>query len=235
MIYVIGDIHGCLGPLTAALKSITRDRISSEDTVVFLGDYIDRGKQSRQVIEASLEWERFHPRTIFLRGNHEDMLLRAKKEWIENDSGITLDSDAFHLWWQNGGSETLRSYRASRKTWASSLPPSHWEFFNRTQLEYLEGGYHFVHAGLLPKNAFWEYPDEDPRLWIREPFLYSQEDFGGRIVVFGHTPQLNARPLVMPNKIGLDTAAVFGGRLTLALLDPNAEGDDRLRFEIRQF
>jgi serine/threonine protein phosphatase 1 len=225
----VGDIHGCVEMLQALLEGVA---LRPEDTLVFLGDYIDRGKHSKRVVETLLATRQKHANTVCLRGNHEDMLLRAAREWDRYGEEAWLGGDWTAIWWRNGGNRTAKSYGASRNTWRRAIPPAHWEFFGSTALEYTEGGYHFVHAGLVPPGVVWEEP-EDPRLWIREPFIESEHDFG-RIVVFGHTPQLSMAPLVMPNKICLDTAAVFGGRLTLAVFDPDAEGDARLEFAVRQ-
>ena len=93
-------------------------------------------------------------------------------------------------------------------------------------MEYVTKHYHFVHAGLLPPGRHWEGEGWglDPRLWIREPFLSSRADFDGRTVVFGHTPQMSGLPLIARNKIGLDTAAVFGGPLTAAAFESDFSG-----------
>jgi serine/threonine protein phosphatase 1 len=106
--------------------------------------------------------------------------------------------------------------------WVDSIPADHWDFLEKTRFEHQIPGYHFVHAGLLPPNVSWDMGGWglDPRLWIRNEFLNSAADFDGRIVVFGHTPQMSGKPLVQPNKIGIDTGAVFGKALTAAIIDP---------------
>lgn len=230
LIYAIGDIHGCDDKLRQALRCLAR-KVRREDTVVFLGDSIDRGPGSRQAVEQLLEWKGRHADTVFLRGNHEQMILDARGEI----GGDLLSSEALQLWWINGGRETVRSYGGTVRSWGEAVPENHWEFFESTRMEHMQGAYHFVHAGLLPEGAAWAHPDRDPRLWIREEFIRSGVDFGGRVVVFGHTPQLNGRPLVRRNKIGLDTAAVFGGVLTVAGFDPEAQEEDRLTLDTECF
>ncbi|MBW3622942.1 MAG: serine/threonine protein phosphatase [Armatimonadetes bacterium] len=238
MIYAIGDIHGCHRQLIPALDEIASRDLRPEETVVFLGDYIDRGNDSRAVVDSLMRWKEKHGNTVFLRGNHEQMLLDAREDLLRLGGEGMLYSDALPRWWQNGGNATARSYRASMNTWPRAIPPDHWQFFRQTAMEYAEGGYHFLHAGRLPEGMTWEYADRadiDPRLWIRGPFLSYEGDFQGKVVVFGHTPQLDAKPLIHPNKIGLDTAAVFGGKLSMAVLDPDADGEARLEFELLQW
>lgn len=217
-----------------ALLDLLQDMpLRAEDNVVFLGDYVDRGENVCRVLDLLLEFRSRFDNVTFLRGNHEQLMLDAR------DSATTVvPSNAMQelspetlLWLQNGGIETLESYMAgiapgsvedAIARWWEWIPHSHWEFLRATQLEFLTPHYHFVHAGLLPPGQSWEGATwgMEPRLWIREPFLSSQERYDGRIVVFGHTPQLNGQPLVQHNKIGIDTGAVFGGPLTLAALTP---------------
>jgi serine/threonine protein phosphatase 1 len=145
--------------------------------------------------------------------------------------GSFLLSDEMLLWLSNGGDETMTSYSTEMDDedflqWWTIVPDSHWEFLRCTKMEHITGRYHFVHAGILPYGKYWEGADRnfDPRLWIREPFLSSTEDFAGRIVVFGHTPQKSGYPLMRKNKIGIDTGAVFGGPLTAIGINPESKG-----------
>lgn len=233
-LYAIGDIHGQVTMLRTLLGKLRDDGLSPQDTLVFLGDYVDRGENSCGVIEMLLALRAEYPNTIFLRGNHEQLMLNARDapppEYDADEKELALP-EALQLWLVNGGGETLVSYRPDMTIddllrWWEILPESHWEFVEATELEYITERYHFVHAGLLPPGRTWEGAEMglDPRLWIREPFLSSRADFGGRVVVFGHTPQMNGRPFRKPNRLGLDTAAVFGRRLTAAALDPVASG-----------
>lgn len=238
MIYAIGDIHGQLTMLRDLLEQIRPRFTPGEDRLLFLGDYIDRGEDSKGVIDLLLELRAEIPDTIFLRGNHEQLILDALEgpPPAETDQvGYVMFSDITINWIQNGGQETLMSYEVRDwLKWWESIPAEHWEFIKATETEVITETYHFVHAGLLPEGETWEGADWglDPRLWIREPFLASEVMFGGRIVVFGHTPQTTGRPLIMFNKIGLDTGAVFGGPLTAAIFNPNAVGPPRLNPEL---
>lgn len=229
MIYAIGDIHGKQGMMCVLLAQLQAAGLRDEDQVVFLGDYVDRGENSCGVVESLLRFREHHPRCVFLRGNHEQLMLNARDADAprlgESEDSIVL-SDEMLLWLQNGGLETLRSYGGCSDIermlhWWEIIPDTHWDFYQATEMEYITDRLHFVHAGLLPPGMGWEGEsyELDPRLWIREPFLSSRHDFDGRIVVFGHTPQPNGRPLYRRRQIGIDTGAVFGGPLTAAAFD----------------
>ena len=214
MIFAIGDIHGRADMLHAALTELQL-ALKAADTVVFLGDYIDRGDDSRGVIESIMEFKAWHEKTVCLRGNDEQMLLDA------------LAGDSLDLWLQNGGMNTARSYKLSPPAFLrGEMPGTHLDFLKGTLLEWESVRFHFVHAGLVPPSRQPEWSElrsiylvpAEPRLWIRREFIASEEDFG-KIVVFGHTVQKSHLPLIMANKVGLDTGAVFGGRLTVGILD----------------
>ena len=232
MIYAIGDIHGQITMLTEMLDMIRCRPLRDEDEIVFLGDYIDRGEDSRAVLDLLIGFSREHENVVFLRGNHEQLMLDARDGPAPEPAeqpGYVLHSAAMLTWLQNGGVDTLLNYEVNDfACWWDFIPRSHWQFIRETQLEHLSDRYHFVHAGLLPPGKSWEgdYWDRhvDPRLWIREPFLSSRHNFDGRTVVFGHTPQRNGRPMLGRNKIGLDTGAVFGGPLTAAVFAPTVPG-----------
>ncbi len=230
-IFAIGDVHGQITLLNELLQKIPA---APEDRFLFLGDYIDRGEDSNAVIERLLALKGERPDTIFLRGNHEELLLNALTDDCPDESEIERSGfpEKTMLWLQNGGWDTLRSYAPEDLgDWKAVFPETHLEFFRDTRREFLTDAYHFVHAGIALPGQIWDGMEYglDDRLWIREPFLSSSADYNGRIVIFGHTPQRTGRPLVMRNKIGLDTAAVFGGTLTAAALDPLAEGRGRSR------
>jgi serine/threonine protein phosphatase 1 len=208
-IFAIGDIHGQHWRL---VNLISRLPLSEDDVLVFVGDYIDRGPDTNAVIEFLIELKHARPNTVFLRGNHEEMMLNARTG--------RFDPEIFANWITNGGAETLESYPKGRPWW-DRIPAEHWSFTEATILEYWLGPYVFVHAGFLPPDALWPW-NEDPRLWVREEFLSSDHDFGAK-VVFGHTPQKAGKPLVQGNKLGIDTAAAYGGPLTavrLSMHDP---------------
>lgn len=194
---VFGDIHGAISKLHAVLKRVAP---TDADTLLFLGDYIDRGEDSKAVLDYLIALERRH-RCIFLKGNHEDMFLTA----------IDGGSEEWTLWLLNGGLTTLRDFRRI-------MPPHPYIAWLRALRTHHETETHyFVHAGLRPGVPPSASADSD-RLWIREPFLSSPYDWGKR-VVFGHTMQLGG-PLVQPNKIGIDTGACMPrvGRLTCLVL-----------------
>jgi serine/threonine protein phosphatase 1 len=222
MIFAIGDIHGKLKMLNVALEHLQRD-LQSDDTVVFLGDYIDRGEDSAGVIARLIRFKKHHKQTVFLRGNHEDMLLQSH----------SIDPDNWEdHWLSQGGAQTLKSFKIEWSPyWRNQIPRSVMRFIWNTRMEYVTERFHFVHAGLLPNGQDPEVPEGlDPRLWVRQAFIENQDDTG-RVVVFGHTPQADHKPLVHRNKVGLDTGAFLpGGRLSVAGFD-----DSRIKISFPEF
>ena len=199
-IFAVGDIHGCYDRLRALLDRIPLDW--SRDQLVFMGDYIDRGPQSFEVVEHLIGLQELHPDIVFLKGNHEQML-----------ADYLLGKDRM-LYLYNGGQQTLESYLRNGAPGEFPIPPRHRRFFDTLRLFHETDAFIFVHAGLRQGLPLAEQGPED-LLWIRESFIDSQHSFGKR-VVFGHTPF--DRPLVQPNKIGIDTGAVFGNQLTCVQL-----------------
>jgi serine/threonine protein phosphatase 1 len=199
-IYAIGDIHGHLDLLERLLDQIRPDL--EEDRLVFMGDYIDRGPHPRGVVDYVLRLKDAAPpeQVICLKGNHEAMLLN----FLEG-----RDRELFLL---NGGMSTLRDYWG--RDWDLQqnlvLPPDHEKFYQELRLYYETPDYLFVHGGLRPGVPVAEQGEED-LLWIRGEFIAAMDDFG-RKVIFGHTPF--RQPLVLPNKIGIDTGAAYGNTLT---------------------
>jgi len=200
-IFAIGDIHGSYDQLRDLIQKIPID--FAEDTLVFIGDYIDRGPGSVEVVDYLIDLKKRVPGIIFLKGNHEDMLQKY------------LDGTDRFTYLLNGGQNTLDSY-LSRKNRSDSfpIPDDHMDFFNSLRLYYETESYIFVHAGLRPKVPLDTQQAED-LLWIRDKFIYSKHKFG-KPVVFGHTPL--EKPLVESNKIGIDTGAVYGNALTCVQL-----------------
>jgi serine/threonine protein phosphatase 1 len=198
-ILAIGDVHGCNRRLRQLLDRVEID--PRTDALVFVGDYLDRGPDARGTIDTLLDIEATHPNTVFLRGNHESMFLNYYSEGRD---------EALFLY--NGGMSTLDSYGLSlaEARRGSGFPESHLHFLSALPLVHETEQYLFVHAGVRPGIPLAEQAPED-LLWIRHEFIESSEDFG-RIVVFGHTPL--PEPLISTNKIGIDTGAVYGGRLT---------------------
>jgi serine/threonine protein phosphatase 1 len=188
----IGDIHGCHRQLRGLLDRL---RPIDSDQLVFLGDYIDRGPDSAGVIEVLLALRARFPRSVFLRGNHDQMLLDV------------LAGEDPTLFLCNGGGKTIASYQA-RGGWPP--PGEHRQFLEALPVIYQTEQFIFVHAGLRPGIPLTGQKPED-LLWIRQGFLDSRDDWG-KIVVFGHTPR--EEPLLEERRIGLDTGCVYGGHLT---------------------
>ncbi len=197
-IFAIGDVHGCLRPLEDLLSKLPVDW--KQDQLVFLGDYIDRGPDPRLVLETVMALKEEYPQNVIcLMGNHEWMLLRYLKG---------KDQDMYLL---NGGDVTLAQF------WRDGIvdiPPDYVTFL-QSLLPYWETDrYIFVHAGLRPGIPVTAQKLED-LLFIRGEFIHTDYDWGKR-VIFAHTPF--PEPLVTPQKIGIDTGCVYGGRLTAVQL-----------------
>ncbi len=203
---IIGDIHGCYASLSSLLDLVA-DRA---ETMVFLGDYIDRGPETSRVIDLLLSLQRERRRIVCLKGNHELML---EHFLAGNDHSIYLEV---------GGEQTLASYGISvelrREAIRAALPSSHLAFLASLPLHWQDEHAIYVHAGLQPGRHL-SMQTEEWCLWARDRFIHSGHDFG-KPVVFGHT--VFKTPLIQANKIGIDTGAAYGGRLT-ALLLPEME------------
>lgn len=217
LLYAVGDVHGRLDLLEAMLNLIEEDARASDAVdrrdLIFLGDYVDRGPDSRGVVEKLLRGLPVDFDTHFLKGNHEAILLDFLREAWRLD-----------YWRMNGGEATMRSYgvdteRLARlaappelwqQAFAEALPESHLRFFQGLGLSLEAGDYLFVHAGVKPGVPL-EAQSEADLVWVREPFLSHPGTFG-KIIVHGHTP--STAPVTRPNRIGIDTGAVFSGRLT---------------------
>ena len=216
-VYAVGDIHGRADLLDQLLKAIDADFIRapvSQTVEVFLGDYVDRGSSSKQVLDLLIERARTH-RTVFLKGNHEALL----SDFISNPS--TLGD-----WQRLGGLETLMSYGLTTQinsrtqaelaeVFAGALPLSHQKFLQNLKTSFTCGDYFFVHAGVRPGVALQKQREED-LLWIRHEFLHCEDNFG-KIVVHGHTPV--PQPDIRSNRINIDTGAYATGRLTCLILE----------------
>lgn len=217
MIFAVGDIHGHLKKLDTVLAKLDEFGLDSGETLVFLGDYVDRGPDTAGVINRLIELRDGRPNTVFLRGNHEQLMLDARQRFDPdfNGSNPAGNCESGIYWFGEGGTETLKSYGAKQgRHWTQLVPEEHWQFLLSTQLEHEEGTYKFVHAGVLPQGKSWRMADFDcdPRLWIRDVFHISESNFGGKVIVFGHTPTRDQKPIILWNKIGIDTGAGFGGR-----------------------
>jgi serine/threonine protein phosphatase 1 len=218
-VYAIGDVHGCLDRLVALHEMIAEDiaaRPAERTTLVHLGDYVDRGADSAQVIDWLINQPPV-PADVFinLMGNHEHMMLAAV---------VGVDKEAPTQWLMNGGADSLLSWGISRSVppieWAGHIPLRHLMFLRDLTISHRIGPYMFVHAGIRPGVALEAQTRQD-MLWIREPFLSSQVDHGV-VVVHGHTPR--REPNVQFNRIAIDTGAVLGGALTCAVLEEDKLG-----------
>ncbi len=216
-VYAIGDVHGCLDKLASIHTAIAEDlaaRPIPEPWLVHLGDFVDRGPDSADVVARLVDAPppAGISAVVNLIGNHEELMLAA----ID-----TATDAAVQTWMMNGGANSLHSWGiplgTEPATWAAQLPPGHLAFLRGLALHHTIGGYLFVHAGLRPGVPLAQQSRHD-QIWIREPFLSSTADHGS-VVVHGHTPR--ARPEIRRNRIGIDTGAVMGGVLTCAVLEAN--------------
>jgi serine/threonine protein phosphatase 1 len=202
--FVIGDIHGCLYELGYLIETLP---LQSGDRLVFLGDYIDRGPESKGVVSYLLSLQRESAyELVFLKGNHEDMLL----------SFLGLGGHHGDVFLLNGGKPTVESYGVLSTAPApaevlSRIPPAHLEFFRQLKRCYVMSPFLCVHAGIDPAKRL-EEQNETEMLWIRSQFIYRSHPLP-YTVLFGHTPQ-NEVFFNLPYKIGLDTGLVYGNLLT---------------------
>ena len=203
--FVIGDIHGCSEELRHLVDALP---VRPGDELVFLGDYIDRGPDSSGVVSFLIELKASlsENKLVFLKGNHEDMLL----------SYLGLSGHHGNMFLPNGGRATVQSYgvtadNPSPNRLQTAMPSTHLAFYQALERYFLTEPYLCVHAGIHPLKSLPEQSDED-LLWIRDPFLQSSHPLPYTIL-FGHTPQ-HAVLYHLPYKIGLDTGLVYGNMLT---------------------
>jgi serine/threonine protein phosphatase 1 len=221
-VYVVGDVHGRADLLADILSRIENDlarRLTDRVVRIFVGDYIDRGPSSKDVIERLIQLGA-SSEIICLKGNHEACLL----EFLHSPSTL-------RRWAHLGGVATLESYGVDvegidiestsdeiAKAFRAVMPESHFEFFERLKSSFTLGGFFFVHAGVRPGVALAEQREID-LLWIRDEFLLSKVYFG-KMVVHGHTPV--AQPQFKSNRIAIDTAAFLTGKLTCLVIERDA-------------
>jgi serine/threonine protein phosphatase 1 len=218
-IYAIGDIHGradLLSELFTRIDDDIRARPIADSIHVFLGDYIDRGPNSRQVIDLLIERQRRHD-VLFLKGNHEDCALQ-----------FLSDPTVLPAWQSIGGVNTLLSYgvmptrgddpESHQKVSTAlreAMPDSHRRFMGGLALSFACGDFFFVHAGVRPGIPLQRQSQRD-LLWIRDDFLLHEGDFG-MVVVHGHTPVY--KPEIRLNRINIDTGAYATNQLTCLILE----------------
>jgi serine/threonine protein phosphatase 1 len=217
-IYAIGDIHGCnrqLGTLHGLIAADLAERPVASALLLHIGDYVDRGTDTAGVIQRLAAGCPIPGMDMVnLMGNHESTMLDA----LSGERAAGTD------WLFAGGRAALESYgidpEGPRDVWTSLIPPAHQDFLRGLRLMHREGGYAFIHAGVRPGIAL-EDQARDDLLRSRQPFLYSEADFGA-VVVHGHTPVKT--PVVRHNRIAIDTGAVFGGQLTCVVLEADTLG-----------
>ena len=214
-VYVIGDIHGRLDLLTQLRERIVLDSgdfTGERKVMVYLGDYVDRGPQAKEVIDLLVDEPLGGFESVHLEGNHEKFFL-----------DFLGDASVWPLWLYNGAGATISSYGVSSTAGAESvqaefrarIPARHLEFLSALALSHTEGDYFFVHAGVRPGVAL-EDQDEADMIWIRDLFLSSDADHG-KIVVHGHS--IARQPEIEANRIGIDTGAYATGTLTCLVLE----------------
>ena len=202
LVFAIGDVHGCLSRLKELISKcyeFAGDQRAHISDFILLGDYIDRGPESRQVIEFLMEQgSDFQP----ILGNHDQAMLLACE-----------DPEALKWWRKWGGAETLKSYGVDHPR---DIPAEHLEFVGALPFFVDDDLRYFVHAGVRPRVTLAEQAPDD-LLWIRDP--YPEDCDHGRFIVHGHTPLAAGFPELRKNRVNVDTGAVYGGPLTAAVFN----------------
>lgn len=222
-IYAIGDIHGCLIDLKAMIARIDadlRNRPHARPTVILVGDYTDRGPDSKGVLDYLISFTSRRYEIACLFGNHDELFLTylSTPDW-------RLRPDLHWLNPRLGGDKTLLSYGiagasedrpgATHRAFADAVPAAHTDFLSSLPTSRKIGSYFFVHAGIRPGFPLHRQITDD-LIWIRGPFLDSREDHGA-IIVHGHTPVDKAEN--HGNRIAIDTGLVYGRHLTCLVLE----------------
>lgn len=221
----VGDIHGHCDMLINLMAQVAP---KAEDQFVFLGDYVDRGPDSPMVLDWLIDFKCQYPETVFLRGNHEQMLLDAVTAVKQKEAGnnnfltdfLALRSNglpnAVFYFTSCGGMETLIAYHANNNPLdpcavLNQIPQSHLDFLQTTQFYYLQDHFMFVHAGVDPKDITGEKRNNQAFLWQRKP-LWKTKKRWDKVVVHGHTPV--SHPYLDQLEINIDTGAGYGSQLT---------------------
>lgn len=215
LLFAVGDIHGQADPLRRLLakcETYARHKPGNDVRYIFVGDYVDRGLAVRDVFEQLIAFNKTHD-CVFLRGNHDQMLL-----------DFLADPEATGPGWMDlGGRETLAGYGVKvppgwgKRDWTQvgsafrdAFPHEHYELIAQSRLRHEEGDFLFVHAGVNPNRPLDKQDDYD-LMWIRDDFLRSSQPLP-KMVVHGHTPTHG--PVYTNNRIGIDTGAYLTGVLT---------------------
>lgn len=223
LVYAVGDVHGYSGALRALVADIAADARESRPArtplLVFVGDYVDRGPDSRGAIDVILDLEAAGAfEVVALRGNHEDALERflAEPAYAPNWIGAWGETTLISYGLVPPDPKDIAACEAVQARFAAAFPDTHRAFLGRLSLSHEVGDYLFVHAGVRPGVALDAQAERD-LMWIRYDFLESDEDFG-KVVVHGHTPAAG-RPEVKANRINVDTGVYFTGLLTAVRLE----------------
>lgn len=220
-LYVVGDVHGRVDLLHRIREQIAADAVtasSSRKVLIHLGDYVDRGESSRQVVDLLLDEPLDGFETVFLTGNHEEMMLgfldnaAVGAMWLNNGGDATLFSYGVRM---GNGTSLDQRYIEMQRSLREKVPERHLVFLRDLKPYHVEGDYLFVHAGILPEIPLDQQVSQD-LLWIRDEFLYSKADHG-HCVVHGHT--IVSQPEFLPNRIAIDTGAYFSNILTCLVLE----------------
>lgn len=221
--YAIGDVHGEIEKLDELLAYVREDtrRIGGEHKIVYLGDLIDRGPDSRAVVDRAMR-ATLAGEAVTVRGNHEELMLNAFRNW---------DSIGVHLWAENGGDETIASYKrvnGDYGDWREAVDDEHIAWLDKLPVTFQdeERRLVFVHGGIDP--AKFPLCSDEVRMWTRSPKFFDpgrwpkRAETEGLVVVHGHTPTSDFEPHVNPRRINVDTGACYGGPLTAVVLAPSA-------------
>ena len=219
-IFAIGDIHGCLNQLVSIHEQILnyKNYKKEEDLLIYIGDYIDRGPKSKQVIDQILQLKNKEIKAVFLMGNHEEMMINFLFNKINNIKN----------WLNFGVDQTFRSYDIEivefikdgfeddiinklRETLLDKMGKDHINFFNNLETNFSTEKYLFVHAGVDPIKNFSEQTKKD-YLWSRSSNFFHKDFKAEKIVVHGHTPEANI--INDPYRINIDTGCYFSGKLS---------------------
>ena len=224
-LYVVGDVHGRVDLLQRIREQICADAAaatSSRKILIHLGDYVDRGESSRQVVDLLLDEPLDGFETVFLTGNHEEMMLgfldnaAVGAMWLHNGGDATLFSYGVRM---GSGTSLDQRYIEMQRSLRDKVPERHLAFLRELKPYHVEGDYLFVHAGIQPEVPLDQQVSQD-LLWIRDEFLYSKADHG-YCVVHGHT--IVSQPEFLPNRIAIDTGGYFSNTLTCLVLEGSTQ------------
>ncbi len=235
--YAIGDVHGKLELLKSLLTKIDLHAQGREYELVFLGDLVDRGEDSKGVVQLVIDLCAAG-RAVAVKGNHEDLMLGADPGPMKEKPSVSewRDMDDRMGWWlQNGGIQTLESYGVydayvNAFQGYREIDKAHLDWMRALPTFYETDTHYFVHAGVNPHKDL-DLQNDNARLWIREEWLNSDKDMG-KHVVHGHTPR-SANPELRPNRTNLDTGAFYYGVLTAGVFLPTDVGSPSETIQVK--